>query len=434
MDRLPTFMDGAGLLKYFASNAMPGEDGLTAYVLALSNESGWGIPEASRTRMIEGLTGFVNGSIQRDSALPTADLAVRKLAAIAALARHDRAHPDMLDSLQLTPNLWPTSAVLDWLDILRRVQGIPNQSARLAEAQNVLRSRLMFSGTTMTFSTERRDALWWLMISTDSNAARLLLASVDDPQWRDDMPRLVRGLLGRQQRGHWNTTVANAWGTLAMQRFSAKFESTPVTGTTAVTLGSVKKQVAWPVKNTAGDVSLAWPAQRANLGITHTGTGKPWVLVKANAAMPLTQPISSGFTFTRTVEAVEQAQPGRWTRGDVMRVRLQIDAQSDATWVVLDDPVPAGATILGTGLGGQSQRLTQGEQRTGAVWPAFEERRFEAFRAYYRFVPKGRWTVEYTMRLNNPGTYQLPSTRIEAMYSPETYGERPNAPLTIEAP
>ena len=434
MERLPAFMDGAGLLKYFASNALPGEDGLTAYVLALSDASGWSIPEASRARMIEGLTGFVNGSIQRDSALPTADVAVRKLAAIAALARHDKAQPEMLDSLQLTPNLWPTSAVLDWLDILRRVQGIPNPAPRIAEAQNVLRSRLMFNGTTMTFSTERRDALWWLMISTDSNAARLLLAAVDDPQWRDDMPRLVRGLLGRQQRGHWNTTVANAWGMLAMQRFSAKFESTPVTGTTAVTLGPVKKPVAWPVKNTAGDVSLAWPAQRTNLGITHTGTGKPWVLVKANAAMPLTQPISSGFTFTRTLEAVEQAQPGRWTRGDVVRVRLQIDAQSDATWVVLDDPVPAGASVLGTGLGGQSQRLTQGEQRTGAVWPAFEERRFDAFRAYYRFVPKGRWTVEYTMRLNNPGTYQLPATRVEAMYSPETYGERPNAPLTIEAP
>ena len=101
---------------------------------------------------------------------------------------------------------------------------------------------------------------------------------------------------------------------------------------------------------------------------------------------------------------VEQKQPGKWTRGDVARVRLEIDAQSDMSWVVVDDPVPGGATVLGSGLGGQSQLLTSGEQREGWVWPAFEERRFEAFRAYYRFVPKGRWVVEYTVRLNNPGT------------------------------
>jgi molybdenum cofactor synthesis domain-containing protein len=100
----------------------------------------------------------------------------------------------------------------------------------------------------------------------------------------------------------------------------------------------------------------------------------------------------------------------------------------------IDDPVPAGATILGTGLGGQPQRLAADERRTGWAWPAFEERRFEAFRAYYRFVPKGRFTTEYTLRLNNPGTFQLPSTRVDGMYAPETFGERPNAPLEVLAP
>ncbi len=434
MQRLPAYMDGAGLLKYFATDLLQGEDGLTAYVLSVSDAAGWDIPAASRARMLEGLTAFVRGNVTRDSALPTADLAVRKLAAVAALARHGKAEPDMLDSLQLSPNLWPTSAVLDWIDVLQRMPNLRGQAARLAEAKNILRSRLTFNGTTLTFSTERRDALWWLMVSTDSNAARLLLAAVDDPAWSGDMPRLVRGLLGRQQRGHWNTTVANAWGTLAVQRFSAKFESTPVTGRTGVALGEARREFAWPAAEPVREVSLPWPEQRTNLGVAHVGTGRPWVQVKANAALPLAAPLASGFTITRTVEPVEQARPGRYSRGDVVRVKLRVDAQSDATWVVVDDPVPAGATVLGSGLGGQSQRLTSAERRTGWAWPAFEERRFEAFRAYYRFVPKGAFTLEYTLRLNNPGTFQLPATRVEAMYAPETFGERPNAPLTVEAP
>ncbi len=434
MERLPSYQDGAGLLKYFPSNALPGEDVLTAYVLTISDAAGWPIPGAPRARMIDGLTAFVRGNIQRDSALPTADLTVRKLAAIAALSRYRRAEANMLDSLQLTPNLWPTSALLDWFDILTRLEGVPNRAMRLAETGDVLRSRVTYNGTTMTFSTERLDALWWLMISTDSNAARFLMTAVDDPKWREDVPRLVRGLLGRQQRGHWNTTVANAWGTLAMQRFSAKFESTPVTGKTGIALGTTRRELTWPSPEASRAVSLPWPTERTNLGVAHLGTGKPWVLVKTSAALPLDAPITSGMAVTRGVEAVQQKTAGRWSRGDVVRVKLQVDAQSDATWLVVDDPVPAGATILGSGLSGQSQRLTQSERNTGYAWPAFEERRFEAFRAYYRFVPKGRFTVEYTMRLNNPGTFQLPATRVEVMYAPETYAEQPNAPLTVEAP
>ena len=106
----------------------------------------------------------------RRSALPTADLAIRKLAAIAALARYGAAKPQMLDSIPIEPELWPTSAVIDWLGVLKRVQGIAAAGARREAALQILRTRLNFQGTTMAFSTERNDALWWLMISGDSNA------------------------------------------------------------------------------------------------------------------------------------------------------------------------------------------------------------------------------------------------------------------------
>jgi uncharacterized protein YfaS (alpha-2-macroglobulin family) len=114
-------------------------------------------------------------------------------------------------------------------------------------------------------------------------------------------------------------------------------------------------------------------------------------------------------------------------------VRVEVDAQSDMGWVVVDDPVPAGATVLGSGLGGDSSLLTAGERREGWVEPAYEERRFDRFRAYYRRVPKGKFVVEYTLRLNNAGRFVLPPTRVEAMYAPEMFGELPNAPLSVGA-
>ena len=40
--------------------------------------------------------------------------------------------------------------------------------------------------------------------------------------------------------------------------------------------------------------------------------------------------------------------------------------------------------------------------------------------------------MEYTLRLNNEGTFNLPRTRIEAMYMPEAYGETGNAAWVVK--
>ena len=173
---------------------------------------------------------------------------------------------------------------------------------------------------------------------------------------------------------------------------------------------------------------LAWPRRRARAStLAQDGTGAPWVTLQSIAAIPLKEPLSSGYRITRTVTPIQQQATDEWRRGDIARVTLEVEAQADMTWVVVDDPLPAGSTALGRGLGGDSTLATQGERRQGTVWPAFEERTFTAYRAYFRYVPKGRFVVEYTVRLNNPGAFNLPATRVEAMYAPEMFGEMPNA-------
>lgn len=428
---LPAYQDRDGLFRYFPSDNIHGSDVLTAYVLAIAQEAGWELPENTQDRAKEALKGFIEGRVLRDSALPTADLSIRKLAAVEALARYDAAAPELLGSIRIEPRLWPTSAVLDWLSVLQRVEAIPGHDAKLKEAEQTLRTRLNFQGTTLNFSSEKSDALWWLMISPDLNAVRAVLDVMELPGWREDIPRLVTGALGRQTKGRWNTTTANAWGRLAMEKFSEAYESAPVTGYTEASLGAVKKGMQWTEETRRSALNLPWPEGPSTLEVRHQGTGKPWAIVQSRAAIPLKEPLFTGFSIKRTVTPVEQKQPGAWNRGDVARVTLELDAQSDMSWVVVDDPIPAGASILGGGLGRDSALLTQGEQQTGWAWPIYEERRFDAYRAYYDYVPKGRWSVEYTVRYNNPGSFELPPTRVEAMYAPEMFGELPNKALVI---
>ena len=46
--------------------------------------------------------------------------------------------------------------------------------------------------------------------------------------------------------------------------------------------------------------------------------------------------------------------------------------------------------------------------------------------------PKGKFKLEYTVRLNNPGRFDLPSTRVEEMYTPETFGRNGATLVSVE--
>lgn len=452
MASLPAYLDRDGLARFFPT-MREGSDVLTSYLLQVSDEAGWPVPKAAQEAMTGALRLFVQGRLRRGSDMPSAaDLVLRKLAALDALARHGVAiEPAWLEPLSIEPQAWPTSALLDWQSLLRRAAKLPDRERRLEQAGRILRARLTLQGTVMGFSTEKTDQLWWLMVSGDVNAARMLINALDDaPSAVDgaaqDIARLARGALARQQRGRWNTTVANAWGVLAMAKFAARFEAQPVSGTTALSSGGAGAPavIDWSaperVPGAGREASLAWPSSAAGapgaLTLRHDGGGRPWATIRSRAAVPLRERLDSGFRISRETTAVEQKVAGRWSVGDLMRVRVTVDAQSDMTWVVLTDPVPAGSTIIGSGLGGQSSlsALAKGgrsERSTGRASPVFEERSFEGWRGYWRYVPRGTFSAEYVVRLNQAGRFELPATRVEAMYSPEVFGELPNAVFEV---
>ncbi|MDM0114256.1 MG2 domain-containing protein [Variovorax sp. J22R133] len=476
--QLPSYLDSDGLANYFPprdGEANRGSDILTSYLLAATDEASaidpaFALPDDARAPMESGLIAFVEGRIQREFWSPQKDLDVRKLAALEALSRYGKAQGRMTGSITIAPNQWPTSAVIDWVNILKRVKDVPQRQQRMDEAGNVLKSRLSYQGTKVVFSTERDDYWYWLMANGDVNAARLLLTVMDDPAWKDDIGKLANGFIGRQRNGAWHTTTANLWGGLALDKFSKAFESEPVTGSTNATLGAAPlgnadstkrvESVEWsrvervkasdpsgaPGPGTwfgapasPGDLRnnamfLPWKpgAAKETLTVTQNGGGKPWLTLQSVAAVQLKAPFAAGYAIKKTVTPVEQANPGQYTRGDVLRVTLEVNASADMTWVAITDPIPGGATILGSGLGRDSQIATQGEKRSGGGWPAFEERSFEAFRSYYDYLPKGVVKVEYTVRLNNAGDFALPPSRVEALYAPEMFGESPNARVKVE--
>jgi alpha-2-macroglobulin len=268
-----------------------------------------------------------------------------------------------------------------------------------------------------------------MMVSDDEMALKALLAVTGRPGWQADAPRMMIGAALRQSRGHWDTTPANAWGTIATRRFATAYATGTPTGTTRMTLGAATASRAWPFAPDAPPLRLPLPAAPGRLLIAHAGAPTPWATVAVRAAVLLAAPSFAGYRIGRTVSFIQQAHPGQISRGDVLKVRITVDAPVDRTWVVIEDPVPAGASIVG-GQGGQSQIIA--DQANGGDSPSYVERGLDYWRGYFGWLPKGQTSVEYAVRINGAGRFQLPPTRVEAMYSPEIHAALPNRTMVVQ--
>lgn len=454
MQKLPDYLDQDGLVGYFPGMRQ-GSEVLTAYLLAASHEArslglDYALPGAARQAMVQGLVEFVQGRLARHHWAPSNDLHLRKLLVLEALAREGAMRPAMLDSIQITPDRWPTSAVVDWLSILMRVPEIPQRAQQMAHAQQILRARMLNRGTELVFASD--DNPWWLMRSATSDTARLLSLVADQSTWEEAVPRLAQGLMALQRNGAWRTTTENLLASLAIEKFSQTHESVPVSGKTHVGVdGVVSRTFEWQApspQSEAGKRSTGnaerdyiqapsdvmvhqllepWPAGGSGvLDVTQEGFGTVWVWTRSLAAVPVVEPVVAGYELQRSVTPVSQRHSGRWSVGDVYRVRLSINARSASTWAVISDPIPAGASVLGSGLGRDSSIETRDEGDTKGVTPSYVERGFSGYRAYFQYLPQGVTEVEYTVRLNTAGRFNLPPTRIEALYQPDVHGILPS--------
>jgi uncharacterized protein YfaS (alpha-2-macroglobulin family) len=454
---LPAHLDRNGLAHYFPSDG-PGSVALTAYLLDISQAAGLPLPATVETQMRQGLLAFAEGRLKSSDWAPAAigsrsDAATeRRLMALAAASRADeRLNPALTrvaNALDIDPAQLSTAALIDWLLLQKRLSALPNRLPRLAQTQQALRNRLDYASGRLVFTSETSDGQWWRMVSTDLNAFRLIEAVLDDPAWQADLPRLLRGALERQSRGHWATTTANAWASVVLQKYGDRFEHTPVSGLTQASLGKTRTEHRWPAPAQASSAApaplgLPWPADpSARLVLSHTGSGQPWAQLQVLAAVPANATSNAGYRIRRSLTRLTPPAANASTaarRGDLWRVTLDIEAERDMNWVVVDDPIPAGARILGDGLGRDTSLAKPDEpgepgkptESTPQIWPSFIERRFDAYRAYYEMLPRGHLRLHYTMRLNNAGSFALPPSRVEALYAPEIHGSTPGTTFIV---
>lgn len=457
---MPQYMDAHGLVKYFPSERGRGSANLTAHLLSLSKHAkriglDFEIPTAHKERMLKALMAVFEGRIELSQRGQWQRS--ERLAALTALVEYGQVSAMTARSYFDQYEQWQMSDWVNWLTIANRFNHSTVTSIRAAARANLL-ALLSREGQLLLPQDSERTHTWWTMFSREANLAKLVFMVTEDEAWADELPYMISGLVSMQRKGHWGTTVANSYAKLALTRYAQVYESMPPVGKfvgnlwSASTVSSPSVELVTQVneKSFADDgiiylETMPWPSTGdSHLDLGYAGEGQLWATVSARAAVPVEQPNYAGYHLERKVVPVVQQVAGEWTQGDVYRVELKLQANAPMTWVVVNDPIPSGATILGTGLGrdsailqAQSAAASTQDDAESAWWsydPTFIERGHESYKAYYDYLGRGETVLAYTVRLNQSGEFNLPPSRVEALYNPDVYGEWPNLePLKVHA-
>lgn len=285
--------------------------------------------------------------------------------------------------------------------------------AKAQAAHDFIQMKLKIDGSTVVLSSMGNEGSGWFTTSDSSVMGRFLLLQKKLPlksKFSDfyvaNEGKFIRGYLGLRKSGHFPETVSNSYAFILQKAWKRPL----VDGKTSL----ANRSVAW--KNSeAAPLSLSREEAQKDQALKHEGKGSPWADIRYFAYPDPAKSQFQGITLSQSLAKFEGS--GEYRPQDRIKLAIKIDLKSDLSMPGLRVPLPAGSTILNA----ESQNLDM----------IFQERFEHEWRGYFYYLRKGSYTLELTVRLNQPGDFEVPGSRMEALYSPEIFGELPYWQLKV---
>ncbi len=114
--------------------------------------------------------------------------------------------------------------------------------------------------------------------------------------------------------------------------------------------------------------------------------------------------------------------------GDLLLVRLTAAGSTDWRYLMIEDPIPAGAESI------RQDSMYELEKPREWVWGSAREYRDDRFVLFQEQFTRGRYEFSYLLKVVTPGEFRAMPARISAMYVPESVASSDVQTLTVEAP
>ncbi len=296
----------------------------------------------------------------------------------------------------------------------------------------------------------------WLTMNTDTRSTAVVLSALTAIQPDHPLgPNVVRWLMSVRRDGGWSTTHETAWTLLALTDWM-------------VASGELEGEYDWSADLNeqplgAGSANAATIAEPVILQIAvqdlllgqinalrmerTTGPGQLYYAAHLRAFQPVPDlaPTNRGIVIERKYSLAgdenESAIIGAQV-GDVIDVELTIVLPNNATYLLVEDPFPAGTEAVDISLATTSSRFTGPEFESGEdapapppwwYWnPTSHQLKDDRVALLATELPAGSYTFRYQLRASNPGEFNVLPPRGELMYFPEVYGHGAGSVFTIK--
>jgi uncharacterized protein YfaS (alpha-2-macroglobulin family) len=299
-------------------------------------------------------------------------------------------------------------------------------------------------------------------------------------------PNTVRWLMATRAGDRWQTTQENAWAIMALTEWMASTGElvgdyswqvlvddqplgqgtvTPATVSQATTLSAGKDKLSF-------DRTNALLIKRSASG-GQTGNGQLYYAAHLKSYLPVDklQPVDRGLSISREYRQASCVDPipggaalaadarERERRcqtittarvGDVISVRLNVIVPNSVHYLVVEDPLPAGAEAIDTSLRTTEATAQGPEMRKGgpvlikgdasgqpAPWtgwwwtPTHTDMRDEKVSMFATYLAPGTYEFTYQVRATLPGQFLvLPATAYE-LYFPEVWGRNAGSTFSV---
>lgn len=326
--------------------------------------------------------------------------------------------------------------------------------ARLKTLLSDLNNAAILSASGAHWEEAHHD--WWAM-NTDTRSTAIVLDTLTklDPD-NELLPNVVRWLMVVRRAGIWETTQETAWALIALTNWMVETGELDASYDFALYINDAQQASATASRETIQqNVRVSVPVSELRADTTNaltvartSGAGRLYYTAHLQIYLPveLIEAEDRGFAIQRRYTMADCDAPDRRDcpevrevkLGDVIRVDLTVITPHDRYYVVVEDPLPAGAEAIDTGLAttsllAMSPRLERENSRFWWWWHWYtrSELRDEKVVLFADYLTAGTYEYAYTFRATLPGDYHVLPTTASEFYFPEVFGRSDGRLITI---
>lgn len=335
------------------------------------------------------------------------------------------------------------------------------------ELRRILLNKIKMSPTTAHFEEPDESGMSWIWHSNVRTTALILQAFLETGGEFDNAEKIIKWLVNERKIGRWRSTQENIYVFNAFNTYYRTYEKQTPNFAASIYLENKEivkelfkgrqleiRRTEIPLVDLPKDKELPVNVEKQGDGRLYYG------LRMLYAPTRELKPRDEGIAVFKVIEPlIEGATGSELTAGAIYKVTISVVTPQERNFVVVDDPLPAGVEVINTSFDTESKQVLKMMTGETQGYSDYDEYYYEDeyyddyYYDYYYYswgtfdhweiyddkvllfadaLYAGEHTFSYLVRAMTYGTFTMPSTKAEEMYTPEVFGYNRQRTMTVK--